>query len=38
MKKIIIEIRMMIVSLKVNYKCQSRGMCIHVGFYVMWYV
>jgi hypothetical protein len=28
----------MIMSLKVNYKCQSRWVCIHVGFYVMWYV
>jgi hypothetical protein len=28
----------MIMSLKVNYKCQSGGMCNHVGFYVMWYV
>ncbi len=28
----------MIMSLKVNYKCQSGRMCNHVGFYVMWYV
>ena len=28
----------MIISLKVNYKSQSGGMCNHVGFYVMWYV
>ena len=35
----IIKVKVMIMSLKVNYKCQSGGMmCIHVGFYVIWYV
>ena len=29
---------MMSMRLKVNYKCQTRGMYNHVGFYVMWYV
>ncbi len=33
-----IELRMMIMSLKVNYKCQSWRVCNHIGFYVMWYV
>ena len=24
--------------LKMNYKCQSGGMCVHLRFYMMWYV
>ena len=34
----IIELKMMIMILKVNYKCQSGRKCNRVGFYTIWYV